>query len=53
MVIAPEHKLVEQVMDRPAVAEYVEQSGKSQNWKRTEESRQKRVSSAVWLRLIQ
>jgi leucyl-tRNA synthetase len=41
MVIAPEHELVSRVMDRPEVAEYVEQSGKKSELERSEESRPK------------
>src|ERR1044071_2334473 len=41
MVIAPEHELVEEVMDRPEVAAYVEQSRKRSELERAEESRPK------------
>lgn len=41
MVIAPEHELVAEVMDKPEVAEYVEQSQKRSELERAEESRPK------------
>jgi len=41
MVIAPEHELVAEVMNQPAVAEYVEQSRKMSELERVEESRPK------------
>jgi leucyl-tRNA synthetase len=41
MVIAPEHELVEKVLDQVAVAEYVEQSRKKSDLERTEESHPK------------
>lgn len=41
MVIAPEHELVTELMDQPAIAEYVEQSRKRSELERTETSRPK------------
>ena len=41
MVIAPEHNLVSELMNRPEVAEYVEQSRKLSDLERVEESRPK------------
>ena len=41
IVIAPEYELVEKVIDRPGIAEYIEQSRKKSDLERTEESRQK------------
>src|SRR5512132_2237495 len=41
MVVAPEHELVAQVLDRPGVLEYVEQSRKKSELERAEESRPK------------
>ncbi len=41
MVLAPEHELVADVMDRPEVAKYVEQARKMSDLERAEESRPK------------
>jgi len=41
MVIAPEHELVEKILNQPEVAAYVEQSRKKSELERTEESRPK------------
>jgi len=41
MVIAPEHELISELMDEPAIAEYVEQSRKRSELERTEASRPK------------
>ncbi|HJR79374.1 MAG TPA: leucine--tRNA ligase [Anaerolineales bacterium] len=41
MVIAPEHQLIERIIDRPEIAEYVERSRKKSELERTEESRPK------------
>jgi leucyl-tRNA synthetase len=41
MVLAPEHELVTEVMDRPEVADYVERSRKKSDLERTEASRPK------------
>ena len=41
MVIAPEHALVDEVMDHPAVAEYIEQSRRRSELERVDESRPK------------
>lgn len=41
MVVAPEHPLVKEVLDRPEVAEYVEQARRRSDLERTEVSREK------------
>jgi leucyl-tRNA synthetase len=41
MVIAPEHELVAELLDHPAVAKYVEQSHKRSEMERADESRSK------------
>lgn len=41
MVLAPEHELVTEIMDRPEVADYVERSRKKSELERTEASRPK------------
>ena len=41
MVLAPEHELVTEALDRPEVAAYVEQTRRKSEMERTEESRPK------------
>jgi len=41
MVVAPEHELVEKILDQPGIAAYVEQTRRKSDLERTEESRPK------------